>query len=43
MIKSVHDALARAAAPQDTPGAGLVAKATPAQIRKSITPDALIS
>jgi predicted transcriptional regulator len=43
LIKGVHDALARAGAPLDAPAPEPSSKVTPAQIRKSITPDALIS
>ncbi len=43
LIRSVHDAIAGVDAPNAAPQAEPAAKATPAQIRKSITPDALIS
>lgn len=43
LIKSVHDALAGADTPHQSPEAEPVTKLTAAQIRRSITPDALIS
>lgn len=42
LIASVHSALASAGQP-DTPVEPAATKATPAQIRKSITPDGLVS
>jgi len=42
LIRAVHDALAGVGAPVEAPSEP-VAKATTVQIRKSITPDALIS
>lgn len=43
LIKGVHDALASTSAPLQPAHAEPAVKATAAQIRKSITPDALIS